>query len=47
MEARIDDDAGTGETLVEGVDAGSALQADGTCVYWIDATTQTIMMVHS
>lgn len=47
MEARIDDDAGTSTTLVEGVDPGSALQADGTCVYWVDAAAQTIMMVHS
>ena len=40
-------DAGTGRHLADGVDPASAMQADGTCVYWIDATTGAVMMVHS
>jgi hypothetical protein len=47
MEASIDEDAGTSRALAGAVDPASALQADGTCVYWIDATTQAIMMVRS
>jgi hypothetical protein len=47
MQVGIDGDAGATRSLAVGVDPASALQADGTCVYWIDAATQTVMMVRS
>ena len=46
-QARIDTDAEGSVPLAHGVDPTSALQADGTCVYWIDAAAQAIMMVRS
>jgi hypothetical protein len=47
MQVGIGGDAGATRSLAAGVDSASALQADGTCVYWIDAVTETVMMVHS
>jgi hypothetical protein len=40
-------DGGRIQTLTGGVDPASRLQADGKCVYWIDAGAQAIMMVRS
>ena len=40
-------DGGMPRALTTGVDPGAALQADGTCVYWIDTAAQAVMMVGS
>jgi hypothetical protein len=47
MKTSVDDDAGTTRRLAEGIDPDSAMRADGTCVYWIDASAQAVMMVRS
>jgi hypothetical protein len=39
-------DGGAPSVMAEMVDSTTALQADTGCVYWLDARSSAVMMVH-
>jgi hypothetical protein len=46
MSVAVDAESATPRAIAAGVDPESAFEVDAACVYWVDAKTQDVMMVH-